>query len=221
VPQEHAPQPVSNVAGQGSLHFQRQTGVYVGALTKIKVFVDGQLKSTLAVNQSEQVAVSAGQHEIQVKGGGAFSGAKTTVSVTANSALHFLIKYSAMGGLKLIPLESPGDSSKEITPRQGPTTGVTTPGRASAQLVIHRKKAITGFLHAVKVDVDGVRVGSIKNGETNTFDVAAGQHYVGVNGGGLSGKASVNLRDGQTANFTMQFSSMGVLGGGLNFKLSS
>ena len=112
-------------------------------------------------------------------------------------------------------------SSKEITPPQGPTTGVTTPGRASAQLVIHRKKAITGFLHAVKVEVDGVRVGRIKNGETATFDVAAGQHYVEVNGGGLSGKASVNLRDGQTANFTMQFSSMGVLGGGLNFKLSS
>ncbi len=101
-----------SVADQGSLHFQRQTGIS-GVLTKIKVFVDGQLKSKLAVNQSEQVAVSAGQHEIEVKGGGAFNGAKTTVSVTANSALHFSIKYSAMGSLKLIPLESPGDSIKK------------------------------------------------------------------------------------------------------------
>jgi hypothetical protein len=98
-----------SVADQGSLHFQRHTGI-TGWATKIKVLVDGQLKSKLAVNQSEQVAVSAGQHEIEVTGGGAFSGAKTTVSVTANSAHHFSIKYSAMGGLKLLLLESPGDS---------------------------------------------------------------------------------------------------------------
>lgn len=100
------------IAGQGTLHFKRDTGV-MGALTKIKVLVDGQLEAKLAVTQSAQVVVSTGQHKIEVKGGGAFRGAKTTVSVTAGSSFQYSIKYSAMGGLKLIPLASSGDSANE------------------------------------------------------------------------------------------------------------
>ena len=100
------------MAGQGTLHFKRNTGV-AGALLKIKVFVDGQVKAKLAVTQSAQVVVSTGQHEIEVKGGGAFRGAKTTVSVTAGSSFRYSIKYSVLGTLKLIPLASSGDSADD------------------------------------------------------------------------------------------------------------
>ena len=101
------------MAGQGTLYFKRNTGVTGGALLKIKVFVDGQVKAKLAVTQSAQVVVSTGQHKIEVKGGGAFRGAKTTVSVTAGSSFQYSIKYSALGTLKLIPLASSGDSADD------------------------------------------------------------------------------------------------------------
>ena len=101
--------PVSPVATQGTLHFTRKTGLK-GVMLKIKVFVDGQLKAKLAAKQSEEIVVDSGQHEVEIKGGGAFHGAKTTVSVTAGSISHYSIKYSAMGGLKLISQGSPSDS---------------------------------------------------------------------------------------------------------------
>jgi hypothetical protein len=104
-----APAPAT---GNGALHFKRKTG-NSGALTKIKVLVDGKLKAKLAINQSEQVEVSPGQHEIEIKGGGSFRGDKTTVSVTAGSSFHFLAKYTALGGLKLQQLAAPDDAADD------------------------------------------------------------------------------------------------------------
>ena len=71
-------------------------------MLKIKVFVDGQLKAKLGMNGTAQVVVNPGQHNIEVKGGGAFHGDSALVTVTDNSSSHFSIKYSALGGLKLI-----------------------------------------------------------------------------------------------------------------------
>ena len=71
-------------------------------MVKIKVFVDGQLKAKLGMNGTAQVVVSPGQHEIRVKGGGAFHGDSALVTVTDGSSSHFSIKFSAQGGLKLI-----------------------------------------------------------------------------------------------------------------------
>jgi len=95
------------------LYFVRKMGAAgaMGALTKVKVFVDGEMKAKLALTQSVDVAVPAGSHDIEVKGGGAFRGAKTTVSVEPGGALGFVVKYSAMGGLKLVPTDPPPDGS--------------------------------------------------------------------------------------------------------------
>ena len=94
-----------------SLFFIRKTGA-MGALTKIKVLVDGEMEAKLAVTQTAEVSVLAGSHDIEVKGGGAFRGAKTTVSIDPGTALGFVVKYSALGGLKLVPAEPPTDSAE-------------------------------------------------------------------------------------------------------------
>ena len=98
-----------------------------------------------------------------------------------------------------------------------PKCGVACPGGAG-QLVISRSRALTGGMYGVKVVIDGKPVGEIAKGQTFTFDLLAGSHRVEVSGGGLSNAATVQISDGAASRYELDFSGMGILGGGLKFR---
>lgn len=100
-----------------------------------------------------------------------------------------------------------------------PHCGVTAPSGATGKLVIMRSSAITGAMHPVQVLIDDRAVESVKNGETRTYELPAGKRQVEVRGhGGMSRNVTVDIPQGQTITHQMYFSSLGILGGGLNFK---
>lgn len=100
-----------------------------------------------------------------------------------------------------------------------PKCGVTKPSGETGKLVIMRSSALTGAMHPVHVFVDGQVIGEVVNGGTLTLELPVGQRQVEVRGhGGMSRSATIDIRQGATANYKMYFSSLGILGGGLNFK---
>ena len=100
-----------------------------------------------------------------------------------------------------------------------PHCGVTAPSGISGKFVIMRKSALTGAIHPIQVLIDGQPVASVKNGETQTYELASGKHQLEVRGhGGMSRSATIDIPPGQTITYQMHFSSLGILGGGLKFK---
>ena len=97
-----------------------------------------------------------------------------------------------------------------------PHCGAGYPGGAG-QLVITRSRALTGTMYAVKVVINGRLVGEIASGGTATFELSVGSHQVEVSGGGLSNRATVQISDDATTAYSLDFSSFGILGGGLKF----
>ena len=81
-----------------------------------------------------------------------------------------------------------------------------------------RSSAMTGAMYAVQVIVDGQLMGEVKNGDTLTLELPAGQRTVRVGGGGMSRDATIGIADGIATRYQMYFSNWGFLGGGLNFK---
>lgn len=84
----------------GVLRVQRNTGT-MGALTKIKVFVDGEMVAQLSALAVSDVPLPPGKHVVQVKGGGAFSGAKQEIQIEPNTVHVLDVGYSMLGGLQL------------------------------------------------------------------------------------------------------------------------
>lgn len=77
---------------------------------------------------------------------------------------------------------------------------------------------MTGALYSVKVLIDGVYVGEIKNGAGLSVEVPPGTHSIHMNGGGLKKDATFEIKEGATTKLTCYFSNLGILGGGLNIK---
>jgi hypothetical protein len=98
-----------------------------------------------------------------------------------------------------------------------PKCGVASPGGAG-QLVISRSTALTGARYDVKIVIDGQAVCEIAKGGAATFELLAGPHRVDVSGGGLSSAATIQIVDGVTYRYHLDFSAFGALGGGLRFK---
>lgn len=84
--------------------------------------------------------------------------------------------------------------------------------------MITRSAALTGAMYEVKIVIDGRAVGELVRGGTATFDLLAGLHRVEVSGGGLSNAATIKIFDGIACRYHLDFSALGVLGGGLKFK---
>lgn len=83
------------------LRIRRNTGYYVGRLTKIDVLLDTELIAKLGPNETHQTSVTPGRHVVQVKGGGAFTGAKHIILASPSSEIEVVVSYGAFGGLKI------------------------------------------------------------------------------------------------------------------------
>ena len=73
-------------------------------------------------------------------------------------------------------------------------------------------------MYSVKVVIDGHPVCEIARGASAKIDLLAGPHQVQVSGGGLSNSATVQIVDGHVTRYSLDFSALGALGGGLKFK---
>ena len=73
-------------------------------------------------------------------------------------------------------------------------------------------------MYGVKIVVDGQLMCEIAKGGAATFELLAGPHRVEVSGGGLSNVATIQIADGATSRYHVDFSAFGALGGGLKFK---
>jgi hypothetical protein len=118
--------------GTGVLQFQRKTGL-TGLLVTIKVFIDGELKAELAAMGNAQLPVPSGQHQIEVKGGGAFRGDTTSVSVRANTTVSYSVSYTLTGSLKL-KLAQPAFATPDAT--EAPTDDVAENDGVSPEALI-------------------------------------------------------------------------------------
>ena len=85
--------------GDGVLRLQR-AGVF-GALTAVKVAIDGVVLTKLKANQMVDLTLTPGQHLLEISGGGAFSGKRADLNIEPNAIQQFNIGYTPMGGLQL------------------------------------------------------------------------------------------------------------------------
>ena len=88
------------LAAGGLLRVQRKTGVN-GLLVKIKVLVDGEMQAQLAVNATADIPLNAGRHVVEVKGGGAFGGARHEVVIAPGSTQVLSVGYVLLGKLQI------------------------------------------------------------------------------------------------------------------------
>ena len=90
-----------------------------------------------------------------------------------------------------------------------PHCGAPTPGGKTSKVVVSRKKAMTGFANSVEVMLDGLEIASLKNGQSISVDVAAGEHRLEVDSLGPAparGRQFTFRIDGnQTAEFESGF----------------
>src|SRR5690242_13723550 len=69
------------------------------------------------------------------------------------------------------------------------------------RLVIQRSRDYTGLARRLNVYLDGIQIGSVKSGDTETFMVAPGQHSLYVRMDWKRSDAlSLNLESGTTTN---------------------
>lgn len=97
-------------------------------------------------------------------------------------------------------------------------------------VVIVRRPKLTGFLNPVRISADGVPHGSIGGGlPDGLFDLLGskerslaliltpGDHELELAGGGLTRKEAVRVEPDRVRRFTVFFSNMGAVGGGIKF----
>jgi hypothetical protein len=82
------------------LRVQRKTGVN-GLLMKINVLVDGKMQAQLAVNATADIPLDAGRHVVEVKGGGAFGGARHELVIAPGSTQVLSVGYGLLGKLQI------------------------------------------------------------------------------------------------------------------------
>jgi len=87
-------------AAGGLLRVQRKTGVN-GLLMKIQVLVDREMQAQLAVNATADIPLEAGRHVVEVKGGGAFGGARHEVVITPGATHVLSVGYGLLGKLQI------------------------------------------------------------------------------------------------------------------------
>lgn len=84
--------------GDGILRLQR-VGVF-GALTAVKVAIDGVVLIKLKMNQTVDLTLTPGQHLLEISGGGAFFGKRADLNIEPNVIQQFNIGYTPIGGLQ-------------------------------------------------------------------------------------------------------------------------
>jgi len=90
--QQHTP-------GTAMLILKRRT--LTGQLVRMKCFLDDKLIFKLPYGSTKTVKIPIGNHNLQVKGGGAFKGASVNFNASPNSVHCFKVSYSALGTIKI------------------------------------------------------------------------------------------------------------------------
>ncbi len=83
-----------------TLRFVRDTG-WVGMAVAFKVKIDGNIVGKLATGETLDVAVSPGEHHIEITGAGTFYGKRKIITITADQVLSWKVGYKLTGGVKL------------------------------------------------------------------------------------------------------------------------
>jgi hypothetical protein len=82
------------------------------------------------------------------------------------------------------------------------------------KIKIHRKKDWTIRSKVFEVFVDGTRIGYLSNGETNEYDVPAGQHKIKVKMGRFgSNNFECNIFNKDSKSFIVSFNSIAIIVG--------
>lgn len=177
-----------------------------GALQKINVLIDDKQVGALGGNETLKITIPAGAHALRVTTIGMSNAANINVGDGQN--LKFLTEFKDPG-------RSGGGLNLEIVP-ESPVQ--PEPGANTGTVEIHRNPKTTGFMHKVKVTIDGKLVGALGGNETIKFEALVGTHALHVEGGGLSKTVNITICDGQYLKFQTEFSDMGLMGGGLKLE---
>ena len=93
-----------------------------------------------------------------------------------------------------------------------PHCGAPAPGGKTGKIVVSRKKAMTGFLNTMEIYLDGAPVGSLKNGESVTVNVLAGDYHLVVDTVGTAAARArefrISIDHKQTLEFETGFSGL-------------
>ncbi len=97
-----------------------------------------------------------------------------------------------------------------------------------ASVILNRWPKLTGLFSRIRVSLDGAAVGTIGGGfpgglldvlasrtRSLSFSVPHGSHVLEFSGGGMKRTAHFTSEPGTTLKFTLHFSNLGALGGGL------
>jgi len=102
---ESTPEPATPekkpTAAQASARLRFSRNTWAGRLTRFRLYLDGELVGELGHGETLEIAVSPGEHYLEVKGGGTPFGNGSHFSISAAQTVSWEVGYTLLGGIRL------------------------------------------------------------------------------------------------------------------------